>query len=58
MKRLFGWFLPMSCKRCGGNLYEEEIFREDKKQLVEIKCLHCARSFFVDYKKYREWRLT
>ena len=56
VQKLFGWFLPARCSRCNGNVFIDDVFKdEDGSDMVDITCLHCSRSKYMTMKEYKEW---
>jgi len=45
------------CKGCGGKLYEEYVYTEDHKKMMQIGCLLCWRKVYVELKKWNKFKI-
>jgi len=47
----------MFCKRCGGKLYEEEIFTaDDDVTYMQIGCYNCPNKIYCSLKKWNKFK--
>lgn len=45
------------CKKCGGFVYEEEVFFEaDNTKKIQLGCYSCPHKVYVEYQKWLSFK--
>lgn len=49
--------LQLNCKRCGGFIYEEEIYYDqDNVKNMQLGCYGCSHKSYIEYTKWKQFK--
>ena len=49
--------IKLTCKKCGGFMYEEEVYYDQNGiKTMQVGCYGCAHKGYIEYKKWLEFK--